>query len=164
MTVSRAPETAPIELCFCWALPLVVNGNTIALCGMAPTVSGIAPPQHIHCMICIYTSLLSPSKDHALSLPFSLLPSASPGALPYQVSLFLLSITPVITNYFAFLSMQPFDLSTPFVTTWIHYPRPGGSIRTKSGLARNCIFIMHANKWSSPVFTTPCMAGCTQWD
>lgn len=60
----------------------------LSLCGMAPTVSGIAPPQRIHCMICIYTSPLSPSKDHALSLPFSLLPSASPGALSYQVSFF----------------------------------------------------------------------------
>lgn len=43
VTVSGAPETAPIEPCICRALPPAVDGNTIALCGMAPTVSGIAP-------------------------------------------------------------------------------------------------------------------------
>jgi len=33
---------APIESRFCRALPPAVDGITVALCGMAPTVSGIA--------------------------------------------------------------------------------------------------------------------------
>ena len=38
VTVSGAPETAPIEPRFCRALPPAIDGNTIALCGMASTV------------------------------------------------------------------------------------------------------------------------------
>lgn len=96
------------------SLPLVVNGNTIALCGMAPIRDSAASTHSLHDLH-LYKLVVSLEELRTFS-SLSLLPSASLGALSYQVSLFLLSITPAITNYFAFLSTQPFDSSTPFVT------------------------------------------------
>ena len=94
MTVSGAPKTAPIEPSFCRALPPAVDGNTIAICGMASTVSGIAPPHAAFRLVTcrLNTSIASIKAQHLpLKEPrtflFSFFPllSASPGALPsYQ--------------------------------------------------------------------------------
>ena len=91
--VSRAPETAPIEQSFCRALPPAVYRNIIAFCGMASTVSGIAPPHtafrlvvcHLNTSIASIKAQHLPLKEPHFSLLFFHLLSASPSALPsYQ--------------------------------------------------------------------------------
>ena len=88
MTVSGAPETAPIEPSFCRALPPAVDGNTIALCGMASTVSGIAPPHAAFRLVTcrLNTSIASIKARHLpLKEPRTFLFSFSISCLPRPV-------------------------------------------------------------------------------
>lgn len=91
MTVSGAPETAPIAPPFCLLPPPVTCGNATARYGLARTVLGIAPASRRFCALrlpphasnAIYINPApSPSKGDALSLPIFPWPSASAGALP----------------------------------------------------------------------------------
>lgn len=79
MTVSGAPETALIEPPFCRPLPPAGNGHSTASCGIVSTNLGIVRPTRLFCgfplppqthPLHLYKPGLSPSNDHALSLPF----------------------------------------------------------------------------------------------
>ena len=86
--VSGAPETAPIEPSFCRALPPAVYRNIIAFCGMASTVSGIAPPHTaFRLVVChLNTSIASIKAQHLpLKEPHTFLFSFSLSCLPHPV-------------------------------------------------------------------------------
>ena len=88
MTVSGAPETAPIEPSFCRALPPAVDGNTIAICGMASTVSGIVLPHAAFRLVtcCLNTSIASIKARHLpLKEPCTFLFFFSLPCLPHPV-------------------------------------------------------------------------------
>lgn len=109
VTVSGAPETAPIEPRFCRALPLVpLWYGTYCIRDSAASTHSLHD-LHLYKPV---VSLEGPRTFSSLFAPPVCLARCT--VLPSQ--LFLLSITPAITNYFAFLSTQPFDSSTPFVT------------------------------------------------
>ena len=86
--VSGAPETAPIEPRFCRPLPPAIDGNTIAICGMASTVLGIAPPRAaLGLLTCpLNTSIASIKARHLpLKEPRTFLFSFSLSSLPRPV-------------------------------------------------------------------------------
>lgn len=140
MTVSGAPEAAPIEPRFCRALLPAVDGNTIALCGMAPTVSGIVPHHAAFgSLTCRFNASVASIKVRHLSLEgWCTLPSLSPPSTsPVDCPL---TKTPRYPMIVLFRTAQPigipglfFCLQAKVICCWSSINPSPGLITTSSG-------------------------------